>query len=548
MKSLKLFIICLIIGSNTFAQWDNSTNEGTTNDDIEINGTLQVNGNTDIHRLTISNSTNNGSNTVAEIYRATSTVGSGNQISWKNNNTSGTKISTGWMHSVLRQNTLGAENSKWEFQGLVNGTMKEMLEFGDHGFYLKPNGTTIASFTSGGLKTTGSDNDNVRLIVEGTNGMLGFFGDGGGGSDGQLALYENSGGNLSVLFQGTGNSYINTTGNIGIGTNQPNYKLEVMGTGTATTTSRIASGGHVNHRISRGNGNFDAGYLFYTGSTLDWRFQESANGNNLNIRDESAGINVLTFEDNTGNIGIGIANPSAKLDIKVGSTETANSINLHDGNYEIGSIRKLSSTDGRGLVISGRTENATTAQPTLILAGYTKDYAADNSYDAAVSIRGYNVDDNSTLQSAPIFKVLNGSSDSYFTVNSDGNCGIGTSETGPHKLAVEGTIGSREIKVQASGWYDFVFDEGYNLRSLEEVESYIETNKHLPEIPSENEVLENGIELGDMNGKLLQKIEELTLYMIEMNKEMKSQKEEINLLKSENQKLNSELTELKKGN
>jgi hypothetical protein len=132
-------------------------------------------------------------------------------------------------------------------------------------------------------------------------------------------------------------------------------------------------------------------------------------------------------------------------------------------------------------------------------------------------------------------------------IKSNGAVGIGTSSTGTHKLAVEGSIGSREVKVEATGWSDFVFNEDYKLNTLEEVEDYIQENNHLPEIPSEAEVLENGINLGEMDAKLLQKIEELTLYMIEMNKEMKSQKEEINLLKSENQKLNSELTELKRG-
>lgn len=260
----------------------------------------------------------------------------------------------------------------------------------------------------------------------------------------------------------------------------------------------------------------------------------------------SNSMNTRMHIRNNGNVGIGTVTPNAKLDIKIGSSETVNSVNLYDGNYEIGSIRKLSSTDGRGLVISGKTENATTAQPTLILAGYTKDFAADNSYDAAVSIRGYNVDNNSALQSAPIFKVLNGAQSSYFTVNSNGNVGIGTNSP-DSKFTVAGNIHSQEVKVTVDAGADFVFEDDYNLRTLEETEQFITENNHLPEIASADEMVENGLEVGKMNIKLLQKVEELTLYMIEMNKEMKSQKEEINLLKSENQKLHSELTELKKG-
>ncbi|PXX95008.1 hypothetical protein DF185_22790, partial [Marinifilum breve] len=89
---------------------------------------------------------------------------------------------------------------------------------------------------------------------------------------------------------------------------------------------------------------------------------------------------------------------------------------------------------------------------------------------------------------------------------SNGNVGIGTTTTGTHKLAVNGTIGAREIKVETDSWSDFVFEEDYQLKDLKEVESFIEENKHLPDIPSEKEVLENGIAVGEMNAKLLQKI------------------------------------------
>ena len=106
-------------------------------------------------------------------------------------------------------------------------------------------------------------------------------------------------------------------------------------------------------------------------------------------------------------------------------------------------------------------------------------------------------------------------------IQSSGNVGIGTSNTGTHKLAVEGTIGAREIKVEATGWSDFVLDNNYKLKDLEEVESFIEDNNHLPDVPSEKEVLENGIQLGEMDATLLQKIEELTLYTISQEKKIK---------------------------
>jgi len=101
----------------------------------------------------------------------------------------------------------------------------------------------------------------------------------------------------------------------------------------------------------------------------------------------------------------------------------------------------------------------------------------------------------------------------------EGNVGIGTTTPGEYKLAVNGNIKTKEVNVTMEGWSDFVFEDDYNLRSLVSVENYIKENKHLPEMPTEKEVLENGVAVGEMQAKLLQKIEELTLYMIEQNEE-----------------------------
>lgn len=80
-------------------------------------------------------------------------------------------------------------------------------------------------------------------------------------------------------------------------------------------------------------------------------------------------------------------------------------------------------------------------------------------------------------------------------------------------------------------WFDYVFDNDYKLMSLSELEQFIKTKKHLPEIPSEKEVKENGINLGEMQGKLLLKIEELTLYIIEQEKQLKELQKQIDELK-----------------
>jgi len=119
-----------------------------------------------------------------------------------------------------------------------------------------------------------------------------------------------------------------------------------------------------------------------------------------------------------------------------------------------------------------------------------------------------------------------------------GNVGIGTI-TPANKLDVNGTIHSKEVKVDMNGWSDFVFKKEYNLPTLDQIERHIAEKGHLENIPSEEEVLKNGINVGEMNAKLLQKIEELTLYMIEMKKENEQ-------MKKENKRITDKQTDLEK--
>jgi hypothetical protein len=129
------------------------------------------------------------------------------------------------------------------------------------------------------------------------------------------------------------------------------------------------------------------------------------------------------------------------------------------------------------------------------------------------------------------------SKQSGYIMSLDGNGNVGIGKTNPqNKLDVNGTIRAKEVKVEAN-WADFVFEEDYDLRSLSEVETFIQKNQHLPEIPSEEEVKTNGISVGEMNAKLLQKIEELTLYVIEQNRQNQKQATEIQSLKKENLEL-----------
>jgi hypothetical protein len=112
------------------------------------------------------------------------------------------------------------------------------------------------------------------------------------------------------------------------------------------------------------------------------------------------------------------------------------------------------------------------------------------------------------------------------TIVNNGNVGIGTTTPGSFKLAVEGKIWAKEVQVALTNpGPDYVFEPTYHLKPLSEIETYIKENKHLPEVPSAKEMEVNGVQLGEMNMLLLKKVEELTLYVIELKKENSEAKE-----------------------
>ncbi|WP_437398691.1 hypothetical protein [Flagellimonas lutimaris] len=109
--------------------------------------------------------------------------------------------------------------------------------------------------------------------------------------------------------------------------------------------------------------------------------------------------------------------------------------------------------------------------------------------------------------------------DAFVMDTGTGNIGIGTSSPGSWRLAVKGKIRAEEIKVE-TGWADYVFEKDYDLPTLDEVERHIREKGHLINIPTAEEVEANGVELGEMNRLLLEKVEELTLYILEQQRQI----------------------------
>jgi len=116
------------------------------------------------------------------------------------------------------------------------------------------------------------------------------------------------------------------------------------------------------------------------------------------------------------------------------------------------------------------------------------------------------------------------------TLPPTGNVGIGTTAVSGARLSVEGIIRARRVLVNNT-WADYVFETNYQLMPLVDLETYITTKKHLPNVPTAQDVEKNGVDLGEINKILVEKVEELTLYIISMNKRMVQLEAEMKQLK-----------------
>jgi hypothetical protein len=230
------------------------------------------------------------------------------------------------------------------------------------------------------------------------------------------------------------------------------------------------------------------------------------------------------------NVGIGTTAPTASLEINapaITGAETLVKLRISDAVDDYLKIGNGTNANAQFLpnLLGYRISDS---RPSLYLTASTET-ATDTGSDPLMAFDSRT--SAAAITTRPLF-----SWDSYgnrkMVLNANGSLGIGTTTTGSHKLAVEGSIGAREIKVQATGWSDFVFKKEYTLPTLEEVEKHINEKCHLQDIPSEEEVLKNGINLGEMDSKLLQKIEELTLYSINQNKKIEQQAKEIEALRA----------------
>ncbi|MEJ1241746.1 hypothetical protein WBG78_26615 [Chryseolinea sp. T2] len=285
---------------------------------------------------------------------------------------------------------------------------------------------------------------------------------------------------------------------------------------------------------------------------VDWRLGSTSNswatgGGKFIISSNNVPTSASLVIDQSKNVGIGTISPVDKLHIVGNMVLDTSSPTLYTS----------SSTSDQNRFIHLRNSPTQTAVSGLkaggILVADSYDYGSPGKNDIIVKGRvgigtpltsnpnNYSLLVNGTVNATAVYMNDELVRSSQWTTNNGaihyGNSvGIGTSLTtnpNSYKLAVNGKIGAHEVRVEKSSttWPDYVFAQDYELPPLNDIEKYIRTYRHLPEVPTQKVIEADGHDLGSMDAILLKKIEELTLYIIQQEKRMVSQEEELRKLK-----------------
>ncbi len=295
-------------------------------------------------------------------------------------------------------------------------------------------------------------------------------------------------------------SYTLIAQNVGIGTATPSENLHVIGAalfespGASTGSVRVTSpGGH-------------PGISLYSNGPSEYRadIQRVVNGISFRLHDNTTYPPARMTLHNNGRVGIGTATPAALLSVadgtQLGGTAASTTFRTNSGTL---STSFLEETALASFGIKSGGNNVSLGIRAI------RSTAVNNWHGTALGL-GFDVD-NTKRAGGGIWIT-------------EGKVGINTlNMPGSYSLYVPNGILTERVKVAAAGspqWADYVFDSAYDLKSLTEVEQFIEQNSHLPNIPSAKEIGEKGYEMTEMNVLFMEKIEELFLHTIQQQKEI----------------------------
>ena len=291
---------------------------------------------------------------------------------------------------------------------------------------------------------------------------------------------------------------------------------------------------------------------FWYYKATGWTELATGGGSTTNFWDTD-GTHI--YNNNTGNVGIGTLTPLDKLTVETdnnsygithrsiqgnilstrigGTTAGFGTFSPTDMRIFSGGLSRVFISQATGEVFIG-TDNTSVGRKLTVQTLNNSDgisHIGEGGNILSTRIGGTSAGIG-TFSNTHMRIFCKGRSD-IFIAEATGNVGIGYENFGTYKLAVNGSVRSKEVVVEETGWADYVFDKKYKLPSLDDVEKFIQQNKHLPNIPSAKEVEEKGLHLGDMQKKMMEKIEELTLYVIEANKQLQKTTKEVATLKTE---------------